>query len=299
MDLNNTNWDDLRVFLAVARQGNLDAAADTLEQDPTTVGRRLRRLEQTLGTGLFDRSRRGHRLTTAGEWLLKQVEQIEHTMYAVQAEIAGEVSRVQGTVRLSVTEGFGNALIAPGLRQLSQTYPSLVLELVATSGLLNVSKREADLAVLLSRPTTGRLKISKLTDYSLQLYASPGYLSQAEVPQTIPDLHAHTLIGYVDDLIYSPKLRYYNDLDSGLVPKLCSSSLLAQAQMARAGCGVAMLPRFLAMADPGLQLVLADSVLISRSFWLAIHEDVADHARIRAVADFLKQLVQDNSARLN
>ena len=123
MDLNNTNWDDLRVFLAVARQGNLDAAADTLEQDPTTVGRRLRRLEQTLGTGLFDRSRRGHRLTTAGEWLLKQVEQIEHTMYAVQAEIAGEVSRVQGTVRLSVTEGFGNALIAPGLRQLSQTYP--------------------------------------------------------------------------------------------------------------------------------------------------------------------------------
>ena len=299
MDLNHTNWDDLRVFLAVARQGNLDAAADQLEQDPTTLGRRLRRLEQNLGTGLFDRSRRGHRLTTAGEWLLNQVEQIEHTMYAVQAEIAGEVSRVQGTVRLSVTEGFGNALIAPGLRQLSQAYPSLVLELVATSGLLNVSKREADLAVVLSRPTTGRLKVSKLTDYTLQLYASPAYLAQTKEPTRIADLQTQTLIGYVYDLIYSPKLRYYNDLDPNLAPKLCSSSLLAQAQMARAGCGIAMLPRFMATADSALQLVLADQVRITRSFWLAVHEDVVDHARIRAVTKFLKQLVEDNQARLN
>jgi DNA-binding transcriptional LysR family regulator len=298
VDINNTNWDDLRIFLAVARTGNLDTAADLLHQDPTTIGRRLRRLEQSLATGLFDRSRRGHRLTTAGEWLLNQAELIEHTLYAVQAEIGGEADRVQGTVRMSVTEGFGNALVAPGLKQLAAAFPLLTIELVATSGLLNVSKREADMAVLLSRPTTGRLKISKLTDYTLQLYASAEYLAALPAPQDISDLHNHTLIGYVDDLIYSPKLRYYNDLDPTLAPKLCSSSLLAQAQMARADCGIAMLPGFLASGDKHLQLVLGDKVAITRSFWLAVHEDVADHARIRAVTRFLKQLVQDNAERL-
>ncbi|MCB1645026.1 MAG: LysR family transcriptional regulator [Pseudomonadales bacterium] len=290
MALENTNWDDLRVFLAVARSGNLDAASDQLSLDPTTLGRRLRRLEQALGTALFERSRRGHRLTNAGEWMVRQVENIEHTMYQVEGEIAGEADRLQGTVRLSVTEGFGNAIIAPALAGLAAQYPELNIELIATSGLLNVSKREADLAVVLSRPTTGRLKVSKLTDYELKLYASKAYLKRASPISTIADLHNHTLIGYVDDLIYSPKLRYYAEIDPNLAPTLCSSSLLAQARMVSAGAGIAMLPRFLADSDKDLKLVLPDTVSVTRSFWLAVHEDVADFARIRVVVEFLREL---------
>lgn len=288
----SVNWDDLRIFLTVARQNNLDAAAAFLHLDPSTLGRRIRRLEAAIGAVLFERSRKGHSLTNTGEWLLNQVEEIEQVVLRVGEAISGEVQRIAGTVRLSVTEAFGNMVIAPALGNLVSQFPALKLELVATSGFLSVSKREADMAVMLSRPTRGRLKVSKLTDYSLKLYASSDYLKNHHAVKAISDLHEHTLIGYVDDLIYSPRLRYYDEVASGLVPGLTSSSLLAQKQLASAGCGIAMLPKFVGEQEPNLQLVLADEVTVTRTFWLAVHEDIVDHARIRTVIDFLTELVQ-------
>jgi len=287
----SVNWDDLRIFLTVARRNNLDAAAAYLRLDPTTLGRRIRRLEAAIGARLFERSRKGHVTTTTGEWLLNQVEEIEQVVSRVGEAISGEVQGITGTVRLSVTEAFGNVVIAPALVNLLAEFPALKLELVATSGFLSVNKREADMAVMLSRPTRGRLKVNKLTDYTLKLYANPEYLKNHAAVNNISDLHQQTLIGYVDDLIYSPRLRYYDEVDAGLVPGLTSSSLLAQKQLACTGCGIAMLPRFVAEQEPDLQLVLADEVTVTRSFWLAVHEDIADHARIRAVINFLTELV--------
>ena len=285
------NWDDLRIFLAVARQNSLDAAAAYLHLDPTTLGRRVRRLETAIGATLFERSRKGHSLTTTGEWLQNQVEEIEQVVLRVGEAISGEVQRIAGTVRLSVTEAFGNLVIAPAVVNLVTQFPALKLELVASSGFLSVSKREADMAVMLSRPTRGRLKVSRLTDYNLKLYASPGYLEKHAPVKDIEALHEHTLIGYVDDLIYSPRLRYYDEVASGLVPGLTSSSLLAQKQLASTGCGIAMLPKFVADQEPNLQLVLGHEVTVTRTFWLAVHEDIVDHARIRAVINFLSELV--------
>ncbi len=297
--LGQTNWDDLRIFLTVARHSNLDIAASFLHQDPTTLGRRIRRLEDSLGATLFDRSRKGHLLTSSGEWLLDQVEQIEHIMAEIDTSISGEVMKVGGTVRLSVTEAFGNRVVAPSLINLTSVYPELRIELVATSGILSVSKREADMAVLLSRPTRGRLKVSKLTDYQLKLYATPAYLSKHPQITHAGELNQHTLIGYVDDLIYSPSLRYYDEVAAGLTPDLTSSSLLAQAQLAISGSGIAMLPCFVGEQQPELSLVLAQEVTITRSFWLAIHEDIFDHARIQAVLKFLQTLVVDQKKLLS
>lgn len=295
--LDALNWDDLRIFLAVARRNNLDGAAAYLHLDPTTLGRRIRRLESAINATLFERSRKGHVLTTNGEWLLNRVEEIEHVVSQVGEAISGEVQRITGTVRLSVTEAFGNVVIAPALVNLLKEFPALKVELVATSGFLSVNKRETDIAVMLSRPTTGRLKVSKLTDYSLKLYATKEYLQNHTAVKDIADLRQQTLIGYVDDLIYSPKLRYYDEVDAGLVPGLTSSSLLAQKQMACTGCGIAMLPCFVAEQDPKLQLVLANEVTVTRSFWLAVHEDIADHARVRAVINFLTELVATQQLR--
>ena len=289
------NWDDLRIFLSVARHVSLDAAASGLHQDATTLGRRVRRLEKQMGAALLERSRKGHLLTPEGEVLLNQAEQMEHLVAEVQQSIGGEVQQVTGTVRLSVTEAFGNVVIAPALGQFFQNYPGLNIELVATSGFLSVSKREADMAVLLSRPTRGRLKVQKLTDYELQLYATPAYLEQSGTPQSVEDIHNHTLIGYVDDLIYSPSLRYYDEIGSGLSPSLTSSSLLAQKQLACSDCGIAMLPRFVGEPEPALINVLAADVRITRSFWLAVHEDLVEHARIRAVMNFLLGLVTNSN----
>lgn len=289
--LQSVNWDDLRVFLTVARQSSLDAASSSLHLDPTTLGRRIRRLETNIGATLFERSRKGHSLTNTGEWLLNEAEEMEQVVLRVEEAISGEIQRISGTVRLSVTEAFGNMVIAPAVIDLVNKFPALKLELVANSGFLSVSKREADMAVMLSRPTRGRLKVSKLTDYNLKLYATQDYLDQHEPVQQVTDLHNHTLIGYVDDLIYSPRLRYYDEVASGLTPELTSSSLLAQKQLACAGCGIAMLPKFVGDQESSLTRVLDSDVTVTRTFWLAVHEDIVDHARIRTVIDFLTELV--------
>ena len=293
MASNENNWDDLRVFLAVARHSSLDAAASGLKQDATTLGRRVRRLESHVGAALLERSRKGHALTPEGETLFAHAEQVEYVISQIQSTIGGGAQQMMGTVRLSVTEAFGNVVIAPALGKLIDRHPGLNIELVATSGFLSVSKREADMAVLLSRPTRGRLKTRKLTDYALQLYATPEYLEKHGTPKSTADIHEHKLIGYVDDLIYSPSLRYYDEIDSGLSPSLTSSSLLAQKQLACSHCGIAMLPRFVGEKEPSLISVLEEEVCIYRTFWLAIHEDIADHARIQAVCEFLLELAQD------
>ncbi|MBV1877271.1 MAG: LysR family transcriptional regulator [Pseudomonadales bacterium] len=296
--LAQANWDDLRIFLTVARQTNLDAAAAILHLDATTLGRRIRRLETTIGATLFNRSSKGHLLSKPGEWMLAQVEQMEAIVTDINESLTGEINRIAGTVRLSVTEAFGNVVIAPALMGLIKAHPMLNIELVATSGFLSVSKREADMAVLLARPTRGRLKVSKLTNYDLKLYASKEYLENHPPIKAIDQLYAHRLIGYVDDLIYSPSLRYYDEIAPGLKPALTSSSLLAQKQLACSGCGIAMLPNFVGQPSKELKLVLAADVTINRSFWLAIHEDIFDHARVQAVMHFLQTLVQENSASL-
>lgn len=299
MDPIQSNWDDLRIFVSIARHPSLEAAAAGLKQDPTTLGRRVRRLEKQMGAALLERSRKGYALTPEGEALYNQTEQIEFLVADIQKSIGGGAQQTMGTVRLSVTEAFGNVIIAPALHQLVSQHSGLNIELVANSGFLSVSKREADMAVLLSRPTRGRLKTRKLTDYALQLYATPEYLQKNGSPASTEEIHDHTLIGYVDDLIYSPSLRYYDEIGSGLTPTLTSSSLLAQKQLACSHCGIAMLPRFVGEREPSLTLVLAEEVCIYRTFWLAVHEDIADHARIRAVTNFLEDLAGSASSKLN
>jgi len=289
--LERLNWDDLRLFLTVARYSSLDQSAHQLRLDPTTLGRRIRRLERSLDVSLLERSRKGHRLTPTGEAMLAQLEEVEHQVLDLVESISGEAKRVQGVVRLSVTEAFGNVLIAPALGALFARHPDLKIELVASTGLLSVSKREADMAVLLSRPSRGRLKVQKLTDYSLQLYATRTYLNKFPKIHTPEDLRQHTLIGYVDDLIYSPRLRYFDEVAPGLSPALTSSSLLAQKQLATADCGIAVLPKFVGDQEPRLRLVLPKEVHITRSFYLAVHEDLFDHARIQVVVEFLQALI--------
>ncbi len=299
MDTNQTNWDDLRIFVSVARHTSLEAASAVLKQDPTTLGRRVRRLEEQLGVALLERSRKGYALTPEGETLYNEAEQVEFMIADVQKTIGGGAQQTMGTVRISVTEAFGNVVIAPALHELLAGYPGLNIELVANSGFLSVAKREADMAVLLSRPTRGRLKVRKLSDYTLQLYATPQYLKQHGTPKSTEEIQHHTLIGYVDDLIYSPSLRYYDDVGPGLTPSLTSSSLLAQKQLACSHCGIAMLPKFVGEREPDLTLVLPEEVSISRTFWLAVHEDIAEHARIRAVTNFLVQLANSPQAKLH
>lgn len=280
------NWDDLKVFLAVSRSSRLETAAATLKQDPTTISRRIRRLEHDLGQTLFERTRRGHLLTEQGETLAQRIEDMESVAVGIQ-ELTGQDQTVTGKVRLGVSEGLGTKFIAPILADFTSLWPAIEIDLIALSGFVSVPKREADMSILLTRPKTGRLKVRKLTDYALQLYGSAAYLDAQPAIATTQDLEQHTLIGYVDDLIYSPQLRYFEDILPGLSPRLCSPSILAQLELTRSGAGLCILPKFIAELHSELRPVLPGDIQVQRSFWLVTHEDVQDFARIRHLSQFL------------
>jgi len=290
-------WNDFQIFLAIARAGSLARAAEKVGLDPTTMGRHLRRLETRLNATLFERSRDGQVPTEAGEALLEAVE----AMAQVASQISENASVHEGptgAVRLSVSEGFGTWFVSRHVPSFAATYPGLTLDLIASSGFLNPSRREADIAVMLSRPKSGPLMTRKLSDYALQVYASEDYLNQHGMPKTAADLaRNHRLVGYVPDLIYSPELRYLSELAPNLTATIRCSSINAQLRLVTEGAGVGVLPRFMADANPGLVPILPQNRIV-RSFWLVTHQGTHKLARIKATRDWLIDVVARNRASL-
>ncbi len=281
-----TDWSDYQAFLAIARAGQLARAAQVMHVDPTTMGRRLRRLERRLGATLFEQTREGQVLTEAGEALLARVEAMNLAASAiVEGDHAG--AGLSGTLRISVSEGFGSWFLARHLPDFAKANPALTVDLVANSGILSPSKREADLAVTLSRPKAGPLIARKLSDYALCLYASPAYLAQAGTPERPADLtHGHRMVGYIPDLLYAPELGYLDEITPGLKATLRSSSINAQQRLVSAGAGLGVLPCFIGDADPAVVRVLPDRRIV-RGFWLVRHRDTANLARVRTFTDWL------------
>ncbi|WP_114955164.1 LysR family transcriptional regulator [Sphingosinicella terrae] len=290
------DWNDLRHFLALAQTGQLTRAGTRLGVDATTVGRRVRRLEVTLQQTLFEQAREGQVLTEAGEQLLVLAEQVEQAMHRIQDAHPGD--GLAGTIRLSVSEGFGTWIVAHRLMAFLKLHPRVQVDLVASSGFLNPSRREADIAVLLARPRSGPLISRKLADYALGIYAARSYLeSVPRMPSDRSELSEHPLIGYIPDFIYAPELNYLDEISPGLRPKIRSSSINAQYRLATAGAGIAILPCFIGGGDSRLTRLLPE-LSIRRSFWLVTHQDTRQLARIQAFGAWLAELAHLERSRL-
>lgn len=290
------DWNDYQAFLAVARGGQLSRAAAAMGVDATTIGRRLRRLETRLGATLFELTREGQVLTEAGEALLAEVDAMAQSASRIAEQAGGDGA--QGLLRISLTEGLASTIVTPALKSFIEVHPRLTVDLIASSGLLSPSKREADLAVTLSRPRAGPLIAGKLSDYTLRLYATRGYLAQNGTPATTADLsRSHRLIGYVPDLLYAPELRYLAEFEPGLSAAVRSPSITAQARMIAAGAGIGVLPCFMGDTDKWLVPVLPERRIV-RSFWLVTHKDTHSLARVRAFKDWLTALIARERPRL-
>lgn len=285
------DWDDLRIFLTVARLKRMAPAARSLGVDATTIARRLTRLEQALGTKLFEQSGGERVLTQRGVVLLRHAESVEGATIDALVDVRGEQHSLSGHVRLSVAEGFGTWILAPGLRRFHEEHPGIHLDVVTASGFLNPSKREADMAVMLARPQSGYLTVQRLADYHLHLYASTDYVERHGQPETRSHLIDHTLIGYVPEFLFTPELDYLDEVDTGLEATLRSSSIGIQRRLVIDGAGIGVLPDFMAAHDGRLTRILADMVEIRRSFWLVTHRDMTKLARMSAVSDLLRRQV--------
>lgn len=283
------NWDDVRIFLAVARHGQILSAARSLGLNHATVARRLTALEQALGSRLLTRKTNGSDLSGEGERFLVHAERMESAMLAATAA-AGADATVDGTVRIGAPDGFGVAFLAPRMGQLAERHPGLRLELVPVPRAFSLSRREADIAVTLERPQEGRLVARKLTDYRLGLYAARAYLDRHGTPATLADLSAHRLVGYVDDLLFTRSLDYTAEFIRDWRSSVMVSSAMGQTEAVRAGAGIGILHAFMAVADRGLVPVLPEHSL-TRSYWTVVHEDLRNIRRVALVAEFLSEIV--------
>lgn len=289
------NWDDVRVFLAVARAGQILGAARRLELNHATVSRRVAALEHALGTKLFRRLTTGSELTIEGERFLAVAERIEADMIAARAEIAAESDEVAGTVRIGAPDGFGVAFLAPRLGRLTERHPALSIQLVPVPRSFSLSRREADIAITVERPTEGRLVAAKLVDYTLGLYASRAYAQRHGLPATIAELKRHRLIGYVPDLLISLSLDYGPEIVPDWQASFAVSSALGQVEAVRSGAGIGILHTFIARSEDDLVAVEV-APPIRRAYWLVYHETVRPLRHVQAVSAFIAAAVEAERA---
>lgn len=288
------DWDDARMFLAVARAGQMLGASRSLGVNQATLSRRMAALEAALGAKLIARRTHGSELTDAGRTLLESLERVETEMLGVQARLQGSGAAAAGVVRIGAPDGFGVGFLAPRLAALGVRHPALTVQLVPTPRGFSLSRREADLAVMVGRPEKGRLVARKLTDYTLGLYASPAYLADHPAPADAAALARHRLVGYVEDLIAAPALAYAAEFLRGWRSDVELASAIGQVEAVRAGAGIGVLHDYLA-GGPDLVRVLPE-LYVTRSYWLAIHENLRDVARVRAAADWLTAAVSASNA---
>jgi DNA-binding transcriptional LysR family regulator len=285
------DWNDLKSFLAVARTGRLTGAAARIGVDHATLSRRIAALEQGLKAKLFDRSPAGYTLTEAGERLLGTAEEMERLAMRAQEAVGGSAASVEGIVRIGAPEGFGSYFLAPRIAALKARHAELIVQLVAAPAVFSLARRDADVAISPSRPPAGRLNVSRLTDYDLALYAAPSYLEAAPAIGGLADLSRHAFVSYIGDLLHFPELDFLHQVAPHGSISVESSNLVAQLRATLAGAGLCILPAFLAGEEPGLVRVLPD-VILTRSLWLIVHQDLADLARVKAVVRFLKETVE-------
>ena len=289
------NWDDIRVLLAVARAGQILGASRRLGLNHATVSRRIAALEDALKARLFRRLTTGSELTSAGERFLVVAERMEADMIAARAEIADEGEDLSGTVRIGAPDGFGVAFLAPRLGALTAQHSDLKVQLVPVPRSFSLSRREADIAITVERPTEGRLVAVKLIDYALGLYASRAYADEFGLPASREEILQHRLVGYVPDLVINPSLDYAGEFNPGWQSGFDISSALGQVEAVRAGAGIGILHAFIARGHADLAPVTGVPA-IRRSYWLVYHESVRAVRRIQAVASFISTAVERDRA---
>jgi len=285
------DWDDLRVFLEVARTCSLSEAARKLRLDHSTVSRRVAQLEFTLGVALLERNRSGIKLNEQGEALMRHAETMEGGAISAVEFLCGGETPISGAVRLATMEGIASLFIAPRLNLLRQRLPGIKLELVTSAHPVHVNRREADIFLSFFKPAGRGLVSERAGEFHLQLYAGRDYFERHPVPHSIEDLRQHEFCTYIDDMVQLGAVRWLDEVISEPSVAFASNSMIAQMGAASAGVGLVLLPKFILPFAVGLSPVLADKVIVHREIWISVNSDLQFSPRIKAVVTFFKDLL--------
>lgn len=269
------NWDDLRFLVVIGREGTLAGAARRLKVDQTTVARRLRALEDALGTLLFERSDGRWQPTATGTHVLERATRIEEDVAGLTRIADAGRPGIQGTVRITSVGTLLADWLVPRLPDLYARHPGLDVTLVASNDNLNVARREADIAIRLARPESGDFLIRKLVDVGFAVYAPA-----SGAP---PD----AWVCYDDELAHTPEMRWLTPQLADSRVRLRSNGVDALTRAVAAGIGRGVLPCFIGDATPGLIRQSGPAPVVTRELWLLIHPDARQQPRVGAVADWV------------
>ncbi|QDL93322.1 LysR family transcriptional regulator [Paroceanicella profunda] len=287
-------WDDLRLFLQVARSGQMQAAAQALGVDHSTVSRRLSRLEERMGLVLFERAARRIKITEEGLKLFAATERIESIVLRDVMQICEQEVDLAGRVRIGTSEGFGSAYLASRLPQLTVAHPGLEIELVAVPRNYSLAAREVDIAITMEEPRVGSSRYKKLTDYRLGIYAAEEYFDSRARPQSIDDLREHPWCGYIDEMLYTPELDLLQFGDVRIRANYRALGVSSHLEAVCTGTMLGILPCYIARKRAGLERILQDKVALDRTYWLAVHEDLANSNRVRFLMQKIEEWVKED-----
>lgn len=287
------DWDDLRYFLAIHRAGTLAKAASQLGINATTAGRRLSNLEDQMQARLFDRTSDGYVLTLTGRDLLPHAERMENEAYAVERDVSGRDQRPSGNVRLSATEMIATRFITPYLPAFAEAYPELTLELECTNRAVSLTRREADVALRLARPREDNVVTKRLASVPLALYASYRYVEAHGAPAD-PErsLRGHAVVTFASSRIFQVENDWLAVRLDGARIALRSDSVSSLYAATVAGLGIALLPIAVADMDGRLARIDTETSPEPRTIWQAVHMDLQRSARVRAVLEFLANVLE-------
>lgn len=294
------DWDKLRIFHAVAEAGSFTHAGDTLNLSQSAVSRQVSALEESLHVPLFHRHARGLILTEQGDLLYRTVKDVFHKLSMAEALISESRERPSGPLKITTTVAFGTAWMTPRIREFIELFPEVEVSLILTDGALDLSMREADVAIRMMPPRQPDLVQRHLLSVESHVYGSPEYLSAHGTPQSAQDLDHHALIVYGRDV--APPVASINWLtdigarpDHKRKPILRINNLYGIYRAVRSGLGLAALPDYMISETSNLVRVLPELSGPAIEAFFVYPEELRQSKRVSVFRDFLVRKVAEGN----
>lgn len=281
--MQHINWDNLRYVLMVANRGSIAAAARELGVNRTTVLRRINTFQENFNCRIFDRGKSGYALTAEAEKMIDAAREVETTLFNMQRQIAGHELRLEGELRVTTTDTFMLGLLGPHLASFQRNHPHIVVEMLMTNSILDLNRRDADVAIRPTRMPDASLVGRRLCDVEFAIYGIPQLLRDIEPWQ----IYQSRWIGFIDTLMQAPIGAWLNAaVDTSHICLRCDSFIALRAA-AENGIGVTLLPRLLGDSSLRLERVPVDLDDLTVGLWALTHPDLARSARVHAFIEHL------------
>jgi len=279
------NWDDLRFFLALSREGSVSGAGKALGVNHTTVARRIGALEAQIGTRLFDHTADGYEMTQAAENMYAHALRIEETTQAIDRDVFGQDAELKGQLKLTIAHDVASQLLIPQIAKFRSAYPCIDLDILTTAGLVDLAAREADIAVRLTAKPPDYLVGREILPLRHGVYGAPQYLKSLDGPADVILFRGNTEM---------PPWVTENFPDARVVLQIDDVGTMATA--VRNGLGIARMPCFIGDSDTDVRRIDLALTPSDWGIWVLSHVDLRSTARVRVCREFLFDIIQQQRA---